>query len=59
MTHTPDSIVKLFPAGTPVRVVQEVRKREGDYHAEDVGIFDALESRPTRRWYANGKQHRY
>ncbi len=59
MTHTPDSIVKQFPAGTPVRVIQEIRKREGVYHAEVVGIVDAWESRPTGSWYAHGKQDRY
>lgn len=49
---TPES---LFPPGTPVRVTQTIARRDGDYHAEVVGVVEAWQDRPTGSWYAHGR----
>lgn len=52
-------VQQLFPPGTPVRVIQEVTKRDGTYMTEVVGLVDSWEKRPTGSWYAHGKDDRY
>lgn len=49
------SVEEMFPAGTPVRVVQTTPRRESSYQAESVGVVEAWEDRPTGSWFAHGK----
>lgn len=49
------TVEEMFPQGTPVRVRQVTRRRDGSYRAESVGVVEAWENRPTGSWYAHGK----
>lgn len=52
------SIPRLTP-GTRVRVVQQIDRREGDWHCEVSGTVVRVEVRPTGSWFVGQPAGRY
>jgi len=46
---------ELFPAGTPVRVLQTTQRRGTSYESQVVGVVESWDNRPTGSWHAHGK----
>lgn len=49
---------QLFPAGTPVCISEEIRRRDRVARTTTCGVVEAWEELPTGSWHAHGKHDR-
>ena len=54
-SHLPE---QLFPAGTPVCVTTQTRRRDHVTEARTIGVVEGWEELPTGSWYAHGRKDR-
>ena len=56
--RTPTTLDSL-PPGTRIRVIQQIDRREGDWHARIEGTVVDVRMRPTGSWFVGKPQGRY
>lgn len=49
---------ELFPPGAPVRITEQIRRRDRITESHTFGTVEGWEELPTGSWYAHGKKDR-